>query len=204
MNVDSTAANANRDEFELDHSEAAEVPVEVTPEVAEAEYEEEDEEQSPVPEGRRMLKPRPVHLFMGPLIASLIFFSMIGVLIRVHLNRLFTYTGQPIYGLIWSQMLGCFIMGIAMRTKGVLMGFSPALNVGITTGLCGSITTFSSWQLEIYEEFFNARRADHSRFKNFLGGMSVLATTIACSIGALRLGQMVGDEPAYCRSQPPP
>ncbi|KAJ1644590.1 hypothetical protein LPJ64_003757 [Coemansia asiatica] len=178
-------------EYELDNSEAQEVPVEVAPESAQEEYE---EQQSFADTQRQTHKTRPVFLFMGPLIASLVLFSMIGVLVRVHLTKLFTYADQPIYGLIWAQMLGCFIMGIAMRTKGVLMSLSPAVDVGITTGLCGSITTFSSWQLEIYQQFFNTRRANHTRFKNFLGGMSVLATTIACSTGALRLGQMIGDE----------
>ncbi|KAJ1803785.1 hypothetical protein LPJ75_005781, partial [Coemansia sp. RSA 2598] len=110
---------------------AAKVPVEVTPESAEVEY----EEQSPLPESQRTYHPHPVYLFMGPLIASLIFFSMVGVLVRVHLNKLFSYPGQPIYSVIWTQMLGCFIMGVAMRTKGALMSFSPALNVGVTTGL---------------------------------------------------------------------
>ncbi|KAJ2842652.1 hypothetical protein IWW36_005828, partial [Coemansia brasiliensis] len=85
-------------------------------------------------------------------------------------------------------------MGIATRTKGILLRYSPALNLGITTGLCGSITTFSSWQLLVYEEFFNTRAHDHSQFRNFLSGMSVLATTVACAVGALRLGQIIGDE----------
>ncbi|PIA18603.1 hypothetical protein COEREDRAFT_27271, partial [Coemansia reversa NRRL 1564] len=126
--------------------------------------------------------------------ASLILFSMMGVLVRVYLTRLFTYIGEPIYGLIWAQMVGCFIMGIATRTKGVLMRYSPALNLGVTTGLCGSITTFSSWQLLVFVQFFNTARHDHTRFKNFLGGMSVLVSTLACSMGALYLGQIIGCE----------
>ncbi|KAJ1726739.1 hypothetical protein LPJ61_004991 [Coemansia biformis] len=119
---------------------------------------------------------------------------MVGVLIRVYLTRLFTYPGEPIYGLVWAQMVGCFIMGAATRTKGMLVRWSPALNTGVTTGLCGSVTTFSSWQLLVFEQFFNTTRDDHSHFRNFLGGMSVLVSTMACSVGALRLGQMVGDE----------
>ncbi|KAI9471478.1 CrcB-like protein-domain-containing protein [Coemansia mojavensis] len=119
---------------------------------------------------------------------------MLGVLVRVHMTRLFTYHGAPIYGLIWAQMTGCLIMGIATRTKGILLRYSPALNLGITTGLCGSITTFSSWQLLVYEEFFNTSAYTHSQFRNFLSGTSVLVTTVACAVGALRLGQIIGDE----------
>ncbi|KAJ2391083.1 hypothetical protein H4S02_001510 [Coemansia sp. RSA 2611] len=175
----------------LAESEVRSIPVEEPPETIEEEYEEGYEEESP---SAPPLRPPPALLFMGPVVISLVLFSMAGVLIRVHLTRLFTYLGEPIYGLIWAQMLGCFIMGIATRTKGVLLRYSPALNLGITTGLCGSITTFSSWQLLVYEQFFNTERHDHSHFRNFLGGMSVLASTLGCSMAALRLGQIIGDE----------
>ncbi|KAJ2645096.1 hypothetical protein GGF44_000161 [Coemansia sp. RSA 1694] len=163
-------------------SEVAAVPVEETPNAVEEQY----EEQEP--------SLRPICTFVGPVVLSLVLFSMLGVLIRVHLTRLFTYTGEPVYGLIWAQMLGCFVMGAAMPLKGVLQSYSPALNTGVTTGLCGSITTFSSWQLLLFQEFFNTSRFGHSQFSNFLGGMSVLTTTLGCSVAATRLGQMVGDE----------
>ncbi|KAI9504483.1 hypothetical protein GGI25_005453 [Coemansia spiralis] len=158
------------------------MPVEETPETMEAAYEAEE------------ARPEPMFMFMEPVLAALVFFSMIGVLVRVYLTDLFTYRKQPIYALIWAQMIGCLVMGACMRLKGVLIHYSPALNVGITTGLCGSITTFSSWQLAVYEEFFNTNKGDHTRFKNFLGGISVLASTMACAIGALRFGQMAGEE----------
>ncbi|KAJ2717119.1 hypothetical protein H4R19_000204 [Coemansia spiralis] len=137
---------------------------------------------------------RPAVVFVGPVVGGLVAFSMAGVLIRVYLTRLFTYDGEPIYGLIWAQMAGCFVMGIAMQTKDILVQWSPALHTGITTGLCGSVTTFSSWQLLVFQQFFNTSRSRHSHFRNFLGGMSILASTMACAVGALRLGQMVGDE----------
>ncbi|KAJ2485586.1 hypothetical protein IWW37_005907 [Coemansia sp. RSA 2050] len=165
-------------------SEVALVPVEEPLEVVEDRYEEQ----------ASGISQKPVCVFVGPVILGLVFFSIIGVLVRVHLNRLFTYAGAPVYGLIWVQVLGCFIMGISMRLKGVLLSYSPALNTGLTTGLCGSITTFSSWQLLLFQEFFNTSRSDHSHFRNFLGGMSVLTTTLGCSVAATRLGQMVGNE----------
>ncbi|KAI8321660.1 hypothetical protein GQ54DRAFT_297854 [Martensiomyces pterosporus] len=140
----------------------------------------------------------PVYLYMGPAIASLAVFSMAGVLVRVYLSKLFAYAGEPVFVLVWPQMIGCFIMGMATRLKGVLASHSPALNLGITTGLCGSITTFSSWQLGIYTELFNTSMSDHSRFKNFLGGMSVLTVTLGASVAALRFGQIVGDELRVC------
>ncbi|KAJ2067078.1 hypothetical protein GGH13_005455 [Coemansia sp. S155-1] len=168
----------------MSSSEVVSVPVEEPIEAVEELY----EEQAP---GHSL---KPVCIFIGPVILSLVFFSMVGVLVRVHVNRLFSYPGVPVFGLIWVQILGCFIMGMAMRLKGVLLSYSPALNTGITTGLCGSITTFSSWQLLVFQELFNTPRSDHSQFRNFLGGMSVLATELGCSVAAIRLGQMIGDE----------
>ncbi|KAJ2860465.1 hypothetical protein GGH94_005504 [Coemansia aciculifera] len=168
----------------MSSSEVVSIPVEEPIEVVEEQY----EEQAPG------ISLKPVCTFIGPVILSLVFFSMVGVLVRVHVNRMFSYPGVPVFGLIWVQMLGCFIMGMAMRLKGVLLSYSPALNTGITTGLCGSITTFSSWQLLLFQELFNTFRSDHSQFRNFLGGMSVLTTELGCSVAAIRLGQMIGDE----------
>ncbi|KAJ2824606.1 hypothetical protein IWW50_003254 [Coemansia erecta] len=177
-----------RRERDIAASEVTSVPVEQTPSTVEEEYHEEEEEEEP------LRRPEPVFLFIEPVVASLVLFSMLGVLVRIYLTRLFTYHGTPIYALIWTQMLGCLVMGVATRTKGVLLRLSPALNLGVTTGLCGSITTFSSWQLLVFTQFFNTARDGHSHFRNFLGGMSVLVTTLACSVGALRMGQMLGDE----------
>ncbi|KAJ1664750.1 hypothetical protein IW140_002975 [Coemansia sp. RSA 1813] len=169
----------------LSDSQVTGVPVEEPPATVQQEY---------VGEGRFRGHTAPAYLYMEPVVLSLVFFSMLGVLVRVHVTRLLTYDKQPTYALLWVQMIGCFIMGVCMRTKGVLLRFSPALNTGLTTGLCGSITTFSSWQLLVYQQFFNTEHGQHIRFKNFLGGLGVLVSTMACAMGALRLGQMAGEE----------
>ncbi|KAJ2391149.1 hypothetical protein GGI23_005478, partial [Coemansia sp. RSA 2559] len=165
--------------------EVADVPVEAPPESVQQAY---------TDEGRFRGRVGPAYLYMEPVVLSLVFFSMAGVLVRVHVTRLFTYDQQPVYALLWAQMIGCFVMGVSMRTKGVLLRFSPALNTGLTTGLCGSITTFSSWQLLVFQQFFNTGGGAHAWLKNLLGGISVLASTMACAMGALRLGQMAGEE----------
>ncbi|KAJ2808442.1 hypothetical protein H4R21_000031 [Coemansia helicoidea] len=137
---------------------------------------------------------QPAAASVWSVVGGLVAFSMAGVLVRVHLTRLFTYDGAPIYALVWAQMAGCFVMGVATRTKDIVSRWSPALHTGITTGLCGSVTTFSSWQLLVFQQFFNTGGSRHSHFRNFLGGASVLVSTMECAVGALRLGQMVGDE----------
>ncbi|KAJ1792357.1 hypothetical protein LPJ67_001585 [Coemansia sp. RSA 1938] len=126
---------------------------------------------------------------IGP-VPGLVLFSMLGVLIRIYTTRLFAYKDAPTYALIWPQILGCLIMGALTRSRHIL---SPSLYTGLTTGLCGSITTFSSWQLLVYTQFFNTDKGEHSKFNNFLGGVSVLVTTMACALGALRAGFGAGD-----------
>lgn len=79
---------------------------------------------------------------------------------------------------MWSQAVGCLLMGVALGKKGEVERWGtvgPAVYVGWTTGtyslpycfggllmlalatfvsgLCGSITTFSSWMVQTFEAF---------------------------------------------------
>ena len=47
--------------------------------------------------------------------------AILGTLIRVGLQRLQTYDGQPVFPLVYAQWIGCFIMGIVVQQKDVLM-----------------------------------------------------------------------------------
>jgi fluoride ion exporter CrcB/FEX len=44
-------------------------------------------------------------------------FSIAGALIRIALQRLEVYTGAPVFGLVYAQWIGCFVMGIAVKNK---------------------------------------------------------------------------------------
>lgn len=109
--------------------------------------------------------------------ANLLFiagFSIVGVLIRIAIEELFIYDNSPMFGIAYAEFIGCIIMGIAISRKKLLLSvyvklanyhifklkttifqkyplyffisYYP-LQIGISTGLCGSITTFSAWQL---------------------------------------------------------
>jgi fluoride ion exporter CrcB/FEX len=66
------------------------------------------------------------------------------------------------------------------------------LQVGISTGLCGSITTFSSWQLGIFKEFANYAAYPHTRGKNVLSAISEFLVTLAMSLNGLVFGHHIG------------
>lgn len=90
-------------------------------------------------------------------LALLSLFSILGCLCRLGLTALFTYPTQAVFPLVWSQAVGCFFMGLAQPKKADVDAsvFGPALFVGWTTGLCGSITTFSSWMVQTFGAFSN-------------------------------------------------
>lgn len=90
--------------------------------------------------------------------------SILGVLIRLGLKYIATFPGQQVFPLIWPQFVGCLLMGFFVSTRSWIEGsgkdirrqqIGPIIYVGLTSGLCGSITTFSSWSLGMFEELIN-------------------------------------------------
>jgi fluoride ion exporter CrcB/FEX len=60
---------------------------------------------------------------------------------------------------LMSNIVGCFIMAFAFTNMKSLTDFNPAFYKFLTTGLCGSLTTFSSWMVTgtadgVYHNFF--------------------------------------------------
>lgn len=98
-------------------------------------------------------------------------FSFAGVAVRVGITNEFAVnhgvssdyamtTYGPYLQLFYTQsyllpnFIGCFVMGICMKEVVFLNNRSKGLCKGLTTGLCGSITTFSSWvNGAIYQTF---------------------------------------------------
>ncbi|CAF3882516.1 unnamed protein product [Rotaria sordida] len=75
-------------------------------------------------------------------IMPIIIFSYIGVLIRLGLAFLGN-NQAPLYAAFWPNFVGCFIMGFVVEQKIHIHQHFAQLYIGLTTGLCGSITTFS-------------------------------------------------------------
>jgi len=59
--------------------------------------------------------PPPINPFLHlPTASLLVFFSILGCLTRIGLTALFTYSGQAVFPLVWSQGLGCLLMGVCV------------------------------------------------------------------------------------------
>ncbi|ORZ01235.1 CrcB-like protein-domain-containing protein [Syncephalastrum racemosum] len=138
------------------------------------------------------LSPRQIYENKIAIGASLIPMSILGTLIRVGLQRLETYNGAPVFGLVYAQWIGCFIMGIAVQDKSILIHYYLPLQVALSTGLCGSITTFSSWQRDLFEAFANYDAANHNGGYNILAAISQFLVTIAMSFNGLVFGFHAG------------
>ncbi|KAF8812500.1 hypothetical protein BYT27DRAFT_7182945 [Phlegmacium glaucopus] len=123
-----------------------------------------------------------------PVIALLMPAAVFGVLARLGLVALMTYNGESVFPLAYVQALGCLIMGFCLRLKEPLGQFYAPLYTALTTGFCGSLTTFSSWQLDVFNAWINAGRFKRGGLRDFVDGIGITTITLSLSIGSLVFG----------------
>lgn len=102
--------------------------------------------------------------------AHLVLGSVLGVLARKGLQELTTYPGSFLGGVVWANFVACLVMGFSVESLalwaqlldqgGKLPGAYSAkasipAYVGITTGFCGSCSSFSSFILEMFTKAAN-------------------------------------------------
>ncbi|KAK9459337.1 CrcB-like protein-domain-containing protein [Lipomyces oligophaga] len=127
----------------------------------------------------------------------LIVFSIFGVLARLGLNALEDYPGTPSTSLVWVQFVGCVIMGFLSEIKDLFIlpndrGTSLGIFIGLTTGFCGSFTTFSSWMKECFLLMANYPYESRPRGYSVLGLLDGVLVTLGLSLFGLRFGAHVG------------
>ncbi|KAF8238738.1 hypothetical protein L208DRAFT_1387025 [Tricholoma matsutake] len=137
-------------------------------------------------------------------LALLIPSSTFGVLARLGLLALGTYNGNSIFPLIYAQAVGCLIMGFALELKEPFGRFYPPLYTALTTGsislprvlavfmvlpgFCGSLTTFSGWQLDVFNSWVNAGEFHRSGFRDFIDGVGKSVFTLSVSLASVAFG----------------
>jgi len=122
------------------------------------------------------------------------FLSIWGSLARIGLSALSTYPGEPVFPLIWSQFVGCAVMGFLLQDKSLFPKEDRyiALYIGLTTGLCGSITSFSSFMWDSFQSMANmGPYYDRAMGRNVLALAAQVIITLCVSIAALRFGAHV-------------
>ncbi|WVW78288.1 hypothetical protein I302_100242 [Kwoniella bestiolae CBS 10118] len=128
-------------------------------------------------------------LRLGAHYAGLVLSSMLGCLIRLGLNGLGTYDGAVVYPLLWSQGVGSGIMGLSLARKNEIISIYPPIYTFLTTGIAGSVTTFSSWMLEGYLAFSNFDGYDRKGLHDTVDGVVYSLSTFAIALASLRFGE---------------
>lgn len=121
--------------------------------------------------------------------------SMLGTLARLGLTALNTYPGAPFSGLLWVQFVGCVIMGFC-QTESVFFPrpkHNATFLLAITTGFCGSLTTFSSWMLQMFTGMANLDPFERrGRGYSFLSVVSDFMVTMCIAMSSLIWGKQIG------------
>ncbi|EIW71125.1 hypothetical protein TREMEDRAFT_27534 [Tremella mesenterica DSM 1558] len=120
---------------------------------------------------------------------GLVLASMLGCLIRLGLEALGNYDGKIVFELLWAQGVGCGIMGFALGRKNEIIAIYPPLYTFFTTGVAGSVTTFSSWMLEGYLAFSNSNVYDRKGLHDTVDGVAYSLTTFTVSLSCLIFGE---------------
>ncbi|KAM9901520.1 hypothetical protein OXX79_004499 [Metschnikowia pulcherrima] len=135
---------------------------------------------------------------------SILFGSICGVLARKGLQVLTTYSGSFLEGIVWANFVACVVMGMAVesdRTWRDLIDDSKhkplyaskaaiPLYAGITTGFCGSCSSFSSFILEAFTKGANLPPSYDYPTAGYgvLEVMEVLIAHLGISVGGFRIG----------------
>lgn len=118
-------------------------------------------------------------------------FSILGTLTRLGLQSLNDYSGHLIPPLVWAQFVGCVVMGFLTEDSKLFPKKGEkydALYIGLTVGYCGSVTSFSAWILQIYEDLANTDGYHRPRGYNVISILTQVMVTLGASIAAFRLG----------------
>lgn len=158
-------------------------------------------------------------------LSYLIFFSMLGTLARLSLDRLTTYTDSPIsFPVLWSNFTGTFVLGFLLEISQIQVARTgetdregsetettdeddqnaegpkrleirkTPLYIGLSTGFCGSMTSYSSFARDTLLALTNTLPTMRTESVARSAGMDimamlgiVIATSTAC-LGALKFG----------------
>lgn len=115
--------------------------------------------------------------------------SYVGVLSRIYLSKLANWNGVPLFPSLIPQMVGTVLMGFVISHKTLLATTRPFLYQAITTGLCGSITTFSSWNSEAVSTLLQTGQVPPDNLVRVFGWLTTLLLGLGMSVGALTVGQ---------------
>lgn len=129
------------------------------------------------------------------LYSMLVMFSMLGALIRYECKIFSSHNMYDVHPRLYANMIGCMIMGALVMNKAWMISSHYAMYIGLGVGLCGSITSFSSWQIEVAMALVHWPAEPYKDYNGFwnqvIGSTTIQAIGIATTAGALSVGMML-------------
>lgn len=112
--------------------------------------------------------------------------GMVGALLRYVLSTLNTGSGLPI-GTLVANLVGALLMGYLSSLTIQFFKHKPMLKKGLTTGLLGALTTFSTFQFELVTMFHDYRFI----LLCIYGSLSYVGGILCCWLGVILGGARV-------------
>lgn len=127
-----------------------------------------------------------------PIIINIVHGSIWGVVARRGINQLTGYGGY-LGGVVWSNFSACLIMGILISSDNIWTNLnkkksSIPLYVGMTTGFCGTFSSFSSLILESFLKCIDTSRYPNGGY-GIMEFLSVVLAQVAISIFGYSIGK---------------
>ena len=124
--------------------------------------------------------------------------TYVGVSTRIGLTLVSQSMNFKYFPSLYAQIVGTFIMGLLLPFKDILNKNHAILYTSLSTGLCGCITTFSSWNAETASmllqlnetslQFLNAQNT----MTRVVGSGIAIILGVGMPLSALRLGNNIG------------
>lgn len=126
--------------------------------------------------------------------------AYLGSYIRVGISYFKIWKLESNFSIMYAQVIGCFLMGFISHHKLYLWNrsrFHRILYITLTSGLCGSITTFSTWNMECNKIFYLELDSSWGNSMGSYNGARIFEwlicmwVGIALPISALHLGHHI-------------
>jgi fluoride ion exporter CrcB/FEX len=115
--------------------------------------------------------------------------SYVGVVVRIYLSHLSEWNGVPLFPSFSAELVGTAIMGFIAAHAKLLANTHKTIYQAIATGLCGSITTFSSWNSEAAETLLQIGQASPDNATRIIGWVTTLILGVGMPVAALQFGR---------------